>query len=232
MLQAIVFRRSVLDKLIIWDFDGVVADTEKLWLEMELDVFNRHLGLNWDFDTINHYLAGQAFSRQLEVLAGLGIFPTMEAMQEIGVRCYQLIDEGFDRMEGIDEVLKLEGYQHAMGTGGDFKETLAKIKAVGLEKVFTPDNLITIDFVERGKPAPDTFLLAAKVMGFEPKDCFVIEDSIAGLKAAIAAEMEPICFAGSEMYKNNAEHLAQVKALGVKHIFKSMHELKDYLKRK
>lgn len=221
-----------MEKLIIWDFDGVVADTEKLWLEMELDVFNRHLGLNWDFETINHYLAGQAFSRQLEVLAELGIYPTVEAMQEIGIRCYQLIDKGFERSEGIDEVLSLEGYKHAMGTGGDFKETLAKIKAVGLEKVFTPDNLITIDFVEHGKPAPDTFLLAAKVMGFEPKDCIVIEDSIAGLKAGLAAGMETICFAGSEMYKRNEEHLALVKELGIERTFKSMHELGDYLKRK
>ena len=221
-----------MDKLIIWDFDGVIADTEKLWLEMELDVFNRHLGLNWDFATINHYLAGQAFSRQLEVLAGLGIYPSDEAMLEIGERCYQLIDEGFDRMEGIDEAFTLRGYKHAMGTGGDFRETLAKINAVGLEHVFGPDNLITIDFVERGKPAPDTFLLAAKIMGFEPKDCIVVEDSIAGLKAAIAAQMEPICFAGSEMYKDNQEHLNLVKNLGVTKIFFTMHDLVKYLREK
>ena len=221
-----------MEKLIIWDFDGVVADTEKLWLEMELEVFNRYLGLNWDFATINHYLAGQAFNRQLEVLAGLGIYPPHEAMLEIGQKCYQLIDAGFDRMEGIDEAFTLKGYKHAMGTGGDFKETLAKIKAVKLEHIFMPDNLVTIDFVERGKPAPDTFLLAAKIMGFEPKDCMVVEDSIAGLKAAIAAQMEPICFAGSEMYKNNQEHLAQVKILGVTKIFFTMHDLADYLRNK
>lgn len=221
-----------MEKLIIWDFDGVIADTEKLWLDVELDVFNRHLGLNWDFDTINRLLAGQAFSRQLEVLADMGIFPTLEAIQEIGVRCYEIIDKGFDRAAGIDDILALKGYQHAMGTGGDLRETLAKVEAVGLEKVFTPDNIITIDYVQRGKPAPDTFLLAAKLMGFEPKDCIVIEDSVAGLKAAIAAGMEPICYAGSEMYKNNQEHWDTVRALGVKHIFKDMYELKDYLEKK
>lgn len=219
-----------MEKLIIWDFDGVVADTEKLWLEMELEVFNRYLGLNWNFATINHYLAGQAFSRQLEVLAGLGIYPSEEAMREIGENCYRLIEKGFDRMDGIDDVLALSGYKHAMGTGGDMAETVLKIRAVGLEHIFTPDNVVTIDFVKQGKPAPDTFLLAAKIMGFEAKDCIVIEDSIAGLKAAIAAQMEPICFAGSEMYKNNEEHFKNVEKLGVKHIFKSMHELRDYLK--
>lgn len=220
-----------MEKLIIWDFDGVVADTEKLWLQMELEVFNRYLNLNWDFATINHYLAGQAFNRQLEVLAGLNIYPPMEAMQEIGEKCYDLIEKGFDRMTGIDEVLALDGYKHAMGTGGDINETVLKIRAVGLEKVFTPDNVVTIDFVKQGKPAPDTFLLAAKLMGFEPKDCIVIEDSIAGLKAAIAAKMLPICFAGSEMYKNNEEHLNAVKSLGVDKIFYSMSDLAKYLRK-
>lgn len=218
------------NKLIIWDFDGVVADTEKLWLEMELEVFNRYLGINWDFDTINHYLAGQAFSRQLEVLAGLGIYPPKEAMAEIGDKCYDLIEKGFDRMEGIDEVLALPGYVHAMGTGGDINETVLKIRAVGLQDIFTPENVITIDFVKQGKPAPDTFLLAAEIMGYAPKDCFVIEDSIAGLKAAINAKMTPICFAGSAMYKTNEEHLKSVRALGVKNIFFSMSEVCNYFK--
>ena len=216
-------------KLIIWDFDGVVADTERLWLQMELEVFNKYCGLNWDFETINHYLAGQAFNRQLAVLPGLGIYPSDETMREIGERCYQLIDKGFDRMEGIDDVLALPNYKHAMGTGGDMAETVLKIRAVGLEHIFTPDNVITIDFVKKGKPAPDTFLLAAEVMGFEPKDCIVIEDSIAGLQAAIAAGMEPICFAGSLMYRDNETHLKAVRDLGVNKIFKSMAELKAYL---
>jgi len=217
-------------KLIIWDFDGVVADTEKLWLDVELDVLNKYCGLNWDFDTINHYIAGQAFSHQLEVLAGLGIYLPRAAMIEIGERCYDIIEKGFDRFEGIDDVLSLPGYAHAMGTGGDIEETVLKIKAVGLEKVFTPKNVITIDFVKQGKPAPDTFLLAAKTMGFEPKDCFVIEDSIAGLKAAINAQMTPVCFAGSVMYKENEEHLKNVRALGVENIFFTMDEVCNYFR--
>ena len=217
-------------KLIIWDFDGVVADTEKLWLDVELDVFDRYCGLNWDFATINHYLAGQAFSHQLEVLADLGIFPPKEAMIEIGEKCYEIIEKGFERTKGIDEVLALPGYEHAMGTGGDINETVLKIRAVGLQNVFTPENVITIDFVKQGKPAPDTFLLAAEIMGYAPKDCFVIEDSIAGLKAAINAKMTPICFAGSVMYKDNEEHLNNVRALGVKDIFFSMAEVCNYFK--
>jgi beta-phosphoglucomutase-like phosphatase (HAD superfamily) len=46
--------------------------------------------------------------------------------------------------------------------------------------------------VTRGKPAPDTFLLAAKNLNLKPKNCVVIEDSLAGLEAAIAAKMTVI----------------------------------------
>lgn len=217
-------------KLIIWDFDGVVADTEKLWLDVELSVFNRYCGLNWDFKTINYYLAGQAFSHQLEVLAGLGIFPPKEAMTEIYEKCYALIKSGFERTKDIDDVLALTAYDHAMGTGGDINETVLKIRAVGLQDVFTPENVVTIDFVKHGKPAPDTFLLAAEIMGYKPQDCYVVEDSIAGLKAAISAEMTPVCFAGSVMYKDNAEHLKAVRALDVSNIFFSMKEVCTYFR--
>jgi beta-phosphoglucomutase-like phosphatase (HAD superfamily) len=164
----------------------------------------------------------------LEVLAGLGIFPTIEAMQEIGVRCYQLIDEGFDRTDGIDEVLKLKGYKHAMGTGGDFKETLAKIKAVGLEKVFTADNLVTIDFVKHGKPAPDTFLLAAKIMGFEPKDCIVIEDSLVGITAGVRAQIPVIAYIGATG-NNNDEYAEKCRKAGARNVVSTMTEVYDLL---
>jgi len=50
--------------------------------------------------------------------------------------------------------------------------------------------IIPDEEVKRGKPHPDVFLRAAKVMGFEPSECLVLEDSPAGLKAAKAAGMK------------------------------------------
>ena len=47
-------------KLIIWDFDGVMADTEKLWLENRRQMINEKFGLNWDFDTTNKHLGGMS----------------------------------------------------------------------------------------------------------------------------------------------------------------------------
>lgn len=50
--------------------------------------------------------------------------------------------------------------------------------------------------VPHGKPAPDLFLYAAKVLGFQPSNCVVVEDSWAGVQAALAANMKVIAYAG------------------------------------
>jgi beta-phosphoglucomutase-like phosphatase (HAD superfamily) len=51
--------------------------------------------------------------------------------------------------------------------------------------------------VQRGKPFPDLFLLAAREMATEPADCLVVEDAVAGTQAAIAAGMRVLCYAGA-----------------------------------
>jgi sugar-phosphatase len=64
-----------------------------------------------------------------------------------------------------------------------------RIAAAGLP---TPGVLVAAEDVERGKPAPDPFLLGAKKLGVPPGDCLVFEDTAAGLQAALAAGMAAV----------------------------------------
>ena len=57
--------------------------------------------------------------------------------------------------------------------------------------------LFSAEDVSQGKPAPDLFLFAAKRMGYDPADCIVIEDSIPGINAALAAGMRVCNFANA-----------------------------------
>lgn len=61
---------------------------------------------------------------------------------------------------------------------------------------FNDRSIFTSQQVSNGKPAPDLFLFAANQMGFYPEDCIVIEDSSAGIEAAISAGMHVIGFLG------------------------------------
>ncbi len=66
--------------------------------------------------------------------------------------------------------------------------------------------VFSVDEVERGKPAPDLFLYTAQRMGADPHRCAVIEDSVAGVTAGVAAGMHVFAFAGSV---TSASHLSQ-----------------------
>lgn len=78
----------------------------------------------------------------------------------------------------------------ALATGSTGGVTAAVLRAVGLAGVF--DVVVTRDDVARGKPAPDTFLRAAALLGLEPGRCLVYEDSFIGLEAARAAGMSAV----------------------------------------
>ncbi|MVA75179.1 HAD-IA family hydrolase [Auraticoccus sp. F435] len=63
---------------------------------------------------------------------------------------------------------------------------LAEVR-IGASEIPRPEVVVTVDDVERGKPAPDPFLAAARDLGFPPERCLVVEDAPAGLSAARAA---------------------------------------------
>lgn len=82
------------------------------------------------------------------------------------------------------------------------RERVIKSLNITKQKVFFKDEYIfTSEQVKNGKPAPDLFLFAADQMGYHPKDCLVIEDSIAGIQAAKAANMQVIGFLGASHTK-------------------------------
>lgn len=215
--------------LIIWDFDGVIADSEKIWIKNRQNVLNEKYNLGWDFETTNKYLGGMSDKSKKEVLTKLGIKTDDSFWSECMKRDIECIrNKEMILTEGVDDVIKsLDKY--CVATGGVFIKTIEKLKAIDYwGKYFDENNLFTVDMVEKGKPEPDLFLYAAKKMGEEPKNCLVIEDSIVGMKAGIRAGMEVVAFLGSQMYQND-KYLEEVKKLGIKNIFYNMKDVKEFL---
>lgn len=94
----------------------------------------------------------------------------------------------------LDGVVPLPGASDALDAVSDRRRAIAtsctrplfevRMKAAGLAH---PAVTVTVDDVERGKPAPDPFLRAAELLGVDPKECLVVEDAPGGLAAAKAA---------------------------------------------
>jgi sugar-phosphatase len=79
----------------------------------------------------------------------------------------------------------------------------ARLQAAGLA---VPENLITAEDVTQGKPAPDCFLLAAKRLGVDIKDCLVFEDAPAGIAAAEAAGASVMVITAAHLHAFQTQH--------------------------
>ncbi len=215
-------------KLIIWDFDGVIADTEHLWIKNWQILLNKYFQISWDFETANQYLGGLSPKSKIENLHQLGIDINQAFLNELQILDWQRMETEMHPVDGVEDIFCLSQFKQCIATGGNIDKTEQKLKILNFKKYFDDDHIFSAQQVEKGKPAPDLFFLAAKKMECLPHECLVIEDSIPGLKAAIAAQMTPVAFVGCPM-NNNAEYINMIKRLGVKMIFDTMQDVKEKL---
>ena len=102
---------------------------------------------------------------------------------------FQLIPEVAPMEEVVGFARSLRGKSPlAVASGGHRALVVATLRALGIEDWF--DAVVCAEDYDQGKPHPDPFLLAAKLLGVPPEDCVVFEDSPTGIEAAKSAGME------------------------------------------
>lgn len=206
---------ETMDKLygLIFDVDGVIADTEAVNARVSIKVFADLFGVEGvvrkDFE------AGLSRGAEEYVKAGARVHG-LELTEEQIKKTTQVRQEYFLKilsqepllpfpgvLELMDKAMKEKNFRLAIATSG----TLEKSRAV-LEAVKVPYRkmiYITGDHVKNKKPDPELFLLAAERMGIEPADCVVIEDAPNGVQAAKAAGAKCIAVTNSTNAANLSE---------------------------
>ncbi len=212
-------------KLLIWDFDGVIADTEKLWLKNRQYLLKQFYNIDLDWKTTELYMKGMSDVTKYKSLASHNIFTDENFWKKaIELDMETMKIQGFKLTEYIEDIFNLN-IKQCIATGGTKEKTKLKIDVVNISKYFPSHQVFTADMVEKGKPEPDLFLLAAARNNVLPDECVVIEDSIAGLTASIKANMTTIAFIDN----NNQDKLEIVKNMGVKYIYNNMIGIKELL---
>ncbi|MFH1131555.1 MAG: HAD family phosphatase [Pseudomonadota bacterium] len=180
--------------VVIFDLDGLLADTEPIWSESEKTVLSRR-GVTHDPD-LKPKIMGRHPLEVAKILVchyRLDDDPNKLMIERFSV-LEQLYRKGIPPCAGAQKlVAQLADHNILMAVASGSPQFLIKValKQLGLEKSI--HIFVGSDEVERGKPAPDIFGLAAKRLGVAPKQCIVLEDSAAGIQAALAAGM--ICVA-------------------------------------
>ena len=179
---------------VIFDMDGLMVDTEMLAIEAWEAAARAHGAEIPRAVCIGMIGLNQRDSEQLIADTLGAAFPLAAVRDEYLYRVQQRLDRGdVAAKPGLHELLDfLEAcsVRKAVATSSARSDALKKLEAVGVLHRFPV--LATADEVRRGKPAPDLFLLAAERLGVAPARCTVLEDSEAGIRAAVAAGMRAV----------------------------------------
>ena len=180
-------------KGLILDMDGVIVDSEPLHLLAFQELFTRH-NISYTAEHNREFLG-----RKDIVIADILIkrFFLPETAEEFvqnkeSILKRLIVEQGIAR-PGLMKILELAkslGLPIAVASSATMPTIQLVVDTLKIRPYFV--SLTSGDEVEHGKPAPDVFLLAAKRLGIEPRDCLVIEDTLNGIKAAKAAGMHCI----------------------------------------
>lgn len=203
--------------LVIFDCDGVVVDSERIVHEVFGD-FIRSLGADLDSARMNELFLGRRLADCLAIVEGITGKPAPpHALDRYKAERDRVLREQVQPVEGVREVIESLTVPYCIASSGDHAKMHATLGATGLLPLFE-GKLTSGTEVARGKPHPDVFLLAAERMGAAPARTAVIEDSVNGVLAGVAAGMTVFGFAG-------LVPAADLAAAGAARTFKHMREL-------
>ena len=183
---------------VIFDCDGVLVDSEALGLEESAAYLRAH-GFGWTAADLITRFTGY----RTDVFARL----LTEGYQQIHGRAPDsaffegLIDIRRSRrhllqpIRDADRALTQTDLPVAVASSSHTEFLDGKLKRTGLYDLAAP-HVYSADLVPHGKPAPDIFLYAAEKLGAAPERCLVVEDSVNGVRAGVAAGMTVWGFLG------------------------------------
>ena len=216
--------------LIIFDCDGVLIDSEAVYLQVELG-FLAAKGVSVDRDWyVGAFmaLAADKWRAQLsDLLQGkTGAALTDADYVALKSESRRRVIEEVRPIDGIDALLKRMNAPRCVASSTQMPFLPLKLERAGLDRFFG-ENVFSGDMVDNGKPAPDLFELAARKMGFAPGDCITVEDSANGVRGARAAGQFVIGFTGGGHWSDKSG--VQLRDAGANLVVASHGELADWL---
>jgi HAD superfamily hydrolase (TIGR01509 family) len=205
--------------LIIFDCDGVLVDSEVLSCRCLSKILAGY-GIDLGLDQALNLFLGRSMTAVAEHYEALGspIPEQFSAELTAGVRA--AFTSALRPIEGVNSVLEGLQIPHCVASSSDVDRVSLSLSLTGLAPHFD-NRLYTSQMVERGKPAPDLFLYAAKRMQADPRRTLVIEDSISGVEAGKAAGMTVWGFVGGSHYRSR-DGKAILREAGADRVFGRM----------
>lgn len=176
-------------KGVISDMDGVILDSEKLYVRFWCEAAQFY-GYPMQKE---HALSIRSMARPFAKEKLKGYFGDNFDYEKVHEKRVSLMDKFIDEnsveaKSGAKELLsyiKSNGYKLALATATSLERTKTYLTQLGLYDYF--DKIVCASMVKKGKPEPDIYLKAAKLLKLKPEECIALEDSTNGIRSAFVA---------------------------------------------
>ena len=210
---------------VLFDCDGVLVDSEMITNSVLRDML---IELGWDIsaqECIDLFI-GRALKDQWQPILEHTGFRIDEAwIAQFRARRDEQLRARLEPIEGVAaavaEIVSAYGEKIACATGADRAKVEMQLSVAGLAQFFG-DRVFSGMECERSKPAPDVYLAAASHLSIDPARALVIEDTVSGIKAGVAAGATVYAFSNGGPTSTSAERLLEA---GASKVFTHMDEL-------
>ncbi len=210
-------------RLVIFDCDGVLVDSEPLALKALLESV-AEAGVALTTEAASARFLGLSLASTTAILAEeFGARLGEDDLARMRRRLYGLFERDLTATRNVAEALDRIELPRCVASSSQPERIELTLRISGLFDRLHP-HIFSSTMVVRGKPAPDLFLHAARTMGVDPTRCLVIEDSPAGVQAARRARMQVFGYVGGS-HISGTGHAEALRAAGASLVFDDMAEL-------
>ena len=176
-------------KCIIFDCDGTLVDSEAITNQVIAEMASE-LGIEMSGEEASATFGGKTLDSVVYKMRELS---GNDLPNDWLPRLIQRVNESWESklmpVKGVKELLEKIKIPICVASNGEPTHVRHSLELTKLYDFFD-ENIFTASEVSAPKPSPELFLYTAKKMGFEPRECAVVEDSVTGVTAAVNAEIE------------------------------------------
>ncbi|OJU82232.1 MAG: hypothetical protein BGO10_05140 [Chlamydia sp. 32-24] len=186
-----------MDKTIIFDCDGVLVDSEIIANRIDAEELTKKGYPLTTEESIRRFSGINATTVRKIILEETGLnisLEEFEKQEKLGLKVFE--KELQPLIEPVLQFAQANNLNYCIASSSSKSKVIYSLKLTNQLKYFDTETIFTSEMVKNGKPAPDLFLYAAEQLKVAPKNCLVIEDSLAGVTAAQSAGMNAIVFLG------------------------------------
>lgn len=210
---------------VLFDCDGVLVDSEPITARVLTAMLNE-LGWAITFEEATRIFTGKAVRDELPLIqARTGVALSPDWFAQLRERRNAALDRELLEIPGAPDAVRalhrtLDG-RIAVASGADRRKVELQLAKVGIADCFA-ERVFSGHEMPRSKPYPDVYLAAASALGVDPRRCAVVEDTVTGATAGVAAGATVFGYSPGDNGHSGPEALRDV---GVAHVFTDMAQL-------